>query len=99
MKSNKNTIWILNEYKRFFNSLTKDLEKLNEFSKSINNTSRSNKLKKIALALFAIPEPTHISDIVALSLVLYEVFRRKNAFNLLNEIREINLKIRSFRTY
>jgi len=49
--------WILNEYKKFYKDLEKDLEKFDDSISVIKrHNTTSNKLRKIALILLSIPD-------------------------------------------
>jgi len=92
--------WILNEYKKFYKDLEKDLEKFDDSISIIKrHNTTSNKLRKIALILLSIPEPTHISDIIAVSLLSYDLLKRRKTNDLISCIKEIRFALSRLNPY
>lgn len=92
--------WILNEYKKFYKDLEKDLEKFDDSISVIKrHNTTSNKLRKIALILLSIPEPTHFSDIIAVSLLSYDLLKRRKTNDIISCIKEIRFALSRLNPY
>jgi hypothetical protein len=94
MNNFKKVNWLLNEYKNYYRSLAFDLKKIDESIKLRDDYFlKSLKIRKLAIALLAIPDPTHITDFIGAGLLIYDNIKIGKSFDIVKELFGINRKI------